>query len=215
MKQQKRPKKQPEPDKHSLIRLQSDFFQKDATVLAKDLLGKHLIYNSPAGEVGGIITEVEAYLGNQDLAAHSFKGKNKKNWALFGPAGSAYIYFTYGVHYCFNVVANDIGVGEGVLIRSLEPTHGLEVMKQNRKSEDIYNLTTGPGKLVQALGLDPKLNGSDLTTGPIGIYQSPDLKPVEIEISTRIGISRAQDSLLRFLVKNNQFISGKIPKKVA
>lgn len=130
---------------------------------------------------------------------------------MFGPHGRAYIYFTYGMHYCFNVVTGEAGEGSAVLIRALEPTDGIDVMKSNRPlARDEISLTNGPAKLCQALNITTSLNGHSLTRPPLML--KPPLRPVpasRIQVATRIGISRDVDRPWRFYVKDNQFISKK------
>lgn len=189
------------------ILLNRSFYAQNAITVAQKLLGTHLVHQSPQGKVVGKIIETESYLGIEDSASHSFKGKTKRNEVMFGPPGFAYIYFTYGMHYCFNVVTGKKGIGEAVLIRSLEPVMGIELMKQRRKTENIYNLCSGPAKLVQAMGITLHLNGSDLVSGPLQIYSEPYDKELEIISSSRIGISTAQELPLRFYIKNNNFVS--------
>lgn len=184
------------------------FYQQDTVLLAQQLLGKLLVHESAEGTTVGQIVETEAYLHPDDPAAHTFRGESARNKAMFGPGGHAYIYFTYGMHYCFNVVAEK--PGEGVLIRALEPIKGVELMQQRRQQIDIKNLCSGPGKLVQAMGITKQLYGHDLTTPPL--YLTTDqvqIEPAEIVTTTRVGIKLAAELPLRFYLKNNVFISRK------
>ncbi|MDO8498395.1 MAG: DNA-3-methyladenine glycosylase [bacterium] len=185
-----------------------DFYRQNAVIVARKLLGSYLVHQSPEGKTVGRIVETEAYLGKDDPASHAYRGKTRRNAVMFGPPGHAYIYFTYGMHYCFNVVTGKNGVGEAALIRALEPLEGLELIKQRRKTVNVYQLCSGPAKLVQAMGITPDLNGSDLTSGPLQIFTAGiDNEKIEIITAPRIGISQAQDLPLRFYIKGNSYIS--------
>lgn len=179
-----------------------EFYKQDTVQVAKQLLGKFLV----CGKTAGKIVETEAYIGTSDLASHSYRGQTQRNAVMFGPAGRAYVYFTYGMHYCFNAVTE--GAGEAVLIRALEPTDGIQLMRRRRRTDGLQSLCSGPAKLVQALGITSDMNGTSLADGPIRIEQR-DNNPIDIAVATRIGISRAKDELLRFYITNNQFISRK------
>lgn len=185
--------------------LPRSFYSRKAETVAKELLGCFLVTNLPEGITVGKIVETEAYLSAGDLSSHSYKGRTPRNAVMFDSPGRAYVYFTYGMYYCFNTVTGPKGKGEGVLIRSLEPLEGIELMKKRRGVEDIENLCSGPAKLTQAMGIDIKLNGAELTRGPI-IIQESDQK-VEIITSTRIGITKSIDLPLRFFIKDNPFVS--------
>ena len=146
--------------------LPKSFFNKSTLDIAKGLLGKYIIHQTKEGLVAGKIVETEAYLID-DPASHSFNGETNRNKSMFMKAGTSYVYFTYGMYHCFNVVTNKEGVGEAVLIRALEPVEGLEVMKRNRGKKgtefsDARNLCSGPAKLVIALGITKEHDGLDL-----------------------------------------------------
>lgn len=173
---------------------------------AQKLLGAQLIYDTPEGRVSGIIVETEAYTA-EDAASHSFKGQTERNKMMFGPAGRAYIYFTYGMHYCFNVVTGPEGAGEAVLIRALEPLEGVEIMKRNRHREDILQLSNGPAKLVQALGISKNQNGIDLHKGELRIEGAGTISDSQTTQTTRIGIKQDIHRLWRFYIKDSPFIS--------
>lgn len=178
----------------------------DASAAAQALLGQLLVRNYRGKKLVGEIVEVEAYHQN-DPSAHSYRGQTKRTEVLFGPAGFAYIYFTYGMHYCMNVSTGEAGEGSAVLIRALEPLEGLEVMKRNRKISDQHNLTSGPAKLAQALVIDKNLYGHDLTQPPLQLQESTPVKPSQIVSAKRIGISKAVDELQRFYIKDNAYVS--------
>lgn len=193
--------------------LPAEFYHQDTLTLSKKLLGTYLVSNLSEGQCIGRIVETESYLAN-DPAAHSYIGQTARNEVLFGQPGFVYVYFIYGLYYCVNVTAGQIGVGEAVLIRALEPIEGVELMKKRRKSDNLFNLCNGPGKLTQALGIDLKLNKTDLTQGPLTIISSdsfPEIHPEneswEIVETTRIGISKAVEAKWRFYIKGNRFIS--------
>lgn len=187
--------------------LEMNFYTKKTEVVAKELLGKCLFLKKDGQILSGMIVETEAYLHN-DPASHSFCGLTERNKSMFGPAGHAYIYFIYGAHFCFNVVTAPQGLGEAVLIRAIEPFSGIEIMQKNRKTKNIKNLTNGPAKLAEAFGIDKKLNGSSLIKGPLRIYDAK-IKKLKIVQTTRIGISKAQEHLMRFYIKDNAFVSKK------
>ncbi|HIH14935.1 MAG TPA: DNA-3-methyladenine glycosylase [Nanoarchaeota archaeon] len=180
-------------------------FKKDTKDFAQELLGMYLVHESAEGKTVGKIVETEAYLWN-DPAAHSFRGKTQRNAPMFGKPGTAYIYFTYGMHYCFNVVTANEGVGEAVLIRALEPIEGIALMKKRRKMEDLYSLCNGPAKLVQAMGIIKELNTHFLLEKPL--YLLSKKEAFSLVAKTRIGISKAQKEKLRFYMKGNNFVSS-------
>ncbi|MBW3538499.1 DNA-3-methyladenine glycosylase [Candidatus Parcubacteria bacterium] len=183
------------------------FYLDDAALVARRLLGKLLVNEVDGRMSAGKIVETEAYLGSRDPASHAFRGQTPRNAVMFGPAGRAYIYFTYGLHYCFNVVAGPVGVAEAVLIRALEPVEGVELMMRRRGQTDRRQLCSGPAKLVQALGITQLQNGADITRGPLYISQLDQPSDDQIIAAPRIGITRATDRPLRFLIKDSPFVS--------
>ncbi len=187
--------------------LERKFYARPADRLASALLGQILVHETDEGRIGGRIVETEAYLGSLDAAAHSFRGQTPRTKVMFGPAGHAYVYFTYGMHYCFNVVAGPLGTGQAVLVRALEPLEGVGFMELNRKQTEIKQLCSGPAKLVQALGITKAYNGHDLTKPPLFIEARNGVPKEDIVTTTRIGISQAAELPLRFYVKNNPFVS--------
>jgi DNA-3-methyladenine glycosylase len=184
-----------------------DFLKQPASESALELLGCRLVHETEQGTAGGIIVETEAYLGD-DPASHSYKGKTARNEIMFGPPGRAYIYFTYGMHYCFNIVTGKKGDGEAVLIRALQPLTGINLMKQRRRQQDIKNLCSGPAKLVQALGIRPGQNGDDLSAGRLRLLE-PENRDFDIVRTTRVGIKKGTDKKLRFYIRGNPYISRK------
>jgi DNA-3-methyladenine glycosylase len=180
------------------------FFNKPTVELAKSLLGKLLVF----GNLQGIIVETEAYLGFDDPGCHASRGKTLRNAPMFGPAGRTYVYLIYGMYHCLNIVSGKEGVGEAVLIRALEPVHGIEVMQKRRKTKKIESLCNGPGKLTQAFGITKKHNDTSLFDGPLNIHNSR-IKS-EICTSRRIGLSTGGELELRFFIKGNRFVSKSI-----
>lgn len=186
--------------------LPQSFFAKDVLLLAQDLLGCTLVHETKDGVVAGIIVETEAY-HQEDEASHSFRGKTARTQVMFGPAGYAYVYFTYGRHYCFNIVAGESGVGEAVLIRALEPIHGLDIMKQQRGRENIKDLCNGPAKLVQAMSITKADYGKPLFEGSLFIKSRDEATKLTIRSGPRIGIKKAVDKPWRFWLDGSEFTS--------
>jgi DNA-3-methyladenine glycosylase len=180
------------------------FYNRETVAVARDLLGKVLVH----GPAAGIIVEVEAYLGEGDLAAHSARGLTERTKVMFGPPGHAYVYFIYGMYECMNLVTEPAGRAGAVLIRALEPVKGVELMRQRRpaarKTEDIAN---GPGKLTLALGITREQNGVDVTRGSLVVRDPGGVSPIEIEVSKRIGITQDAHLPLRFSIRGNPFVS--------
>lgn len=189
--------------------LNKKFYHQDTVKIAKELIGKYLIYESKIGKTVGKIVETEAYLYKGDQASHSSNGPNKKNLQMFGSCGRAYIYLIYGMYLCLNVVTNKSGIGEAVLIRALEPIDGIDLMKKRRKIKDLHQLCDGPAKLTIAMGITKDLNGIELTKKPLYLKPGKNISKKLIVSTSRVGISRSADLPLRFYLKNNNFISKK------
>jgi len=187
--------------------LKRRFFTRDALQVAPELLGKFLVRQFVEGEIIGKIVEVEAYEGRDDPASHAYVGQTERNRVLFKGPGLAYVYFVYGMHYCFNVTTRARGV---VLIRALEPKKGIEIIRRNRGIEDMVNLTNGPGKLTQALNITKHEYGLDLTKGRELFICDPKIEDnFSIVTSRRIGISVAVDKPWRFHISDSKFVSRK------
>lgn len=192
--------------------LPQTFYEQDTVGVAKGLLGCYLVHLEGEETTLGRIVETEAYLVH-DPAAHSFTGKTKRNAVLFGPVGHAYVYFIYGMHYCFNVVTSKEGMGEAVLIRALEPLQGIPVMRKRRGTEKLTLLCNGPARLAEALAITLAYNGISLLDGPLQMWSSDSLSsaaPIgydDIVQTTRIGITKARERSLRFYLKGNGYIS--------
>jgi len=183
------------------------FYRRDPRLLAPELLNKLL---TAADGRAGRIVEVEAYCGHEDPAAHSFRGQTARNASMFGPAGHLYVYFTYGMHWCANVVCGEVGEGVGVLMRALEPVAGLELMRAARpKARTDLDLCRGPGRLAQALGIDGAHDGSSLRNGPFRLLDDGMAPPDRPATGPRIGISSAVDAPWRWHVPGNRFVSGR------
>jgi DNA-3-methyladenine glycosylase len=174
---------------------------------ARRLLGCELLRDIDGQEVRVRIVETEAY-DQTDEASHTFKGRTKRNDAMFKAAGHMYVYFTYGMHYCCNIVCGKDGYGSGVLIRAVEPLSGLDVIERRRGMTGV-NVTNGPGKICQALGIDLTLSGHDLSQPPMRLIKKPALSDDEVTIGARIGISKAVHELRRFYVTSSPFVSKK------
>jgi DNA-3-methyladenine glycosylase len=206
--------------KHSLLKpLPSNFYDRDPRRVSRDLLGKVLVRRQGRKRITGRIVEVEAYLGKNDPAAHSFAGRTLRNAVLFGPPGIAYVYFIYGNHYCLNVSCLPDGVAGGILFRALEPLAGIEQMARARgfsegSPHDLRLLTTGPGRMADALGITrDRDNGKDLTNIDSDLFIADDgFRVTRVITTTRIGIVKAADLPLRYVIAGNRFVSG--PKKI-
>lgn len=192
-------------------KLPPDFYENHDTItLSRRLLGCELVHESPEGTTAGIIVETEAYLTG-DPACHAYRRKTARNAAMFGPAGTLYVYLIYGFYHCLNVVTGPEDVGEAVLIRALEPTEGIDLMGQRRNLDPatkagLRGLTSGPGKLVIAMGISRDHNFLSLTES--GIYIRPSqLNNFELVTTTRIGITQGAELPYRFYVKGNRFVS--------
>lgn len=181
--------------------LSKEFYTRDTLLVAEELIGKVLIRKIDGKLLAGIIIETECYKGSDDPASHAYKGKNSRNFPMFGPVGFSYIYFIYGVHYCFNIAARSAQQEAGaVLIRAIEPVQGIAWMIKHRQKSDIYNLVNGPGKLTQALNIHKNHNNQDLTqeTSDILVGSCLLIAP-KTRATSRIGITQARDKMWRFM----------------
>ena len=196
-------------------KLKKSFYRRELLDGAHSLLGKILVKASGDKILAGKIVEVEAYHGDSDEAAHSYGGITKRNEIMFEEGGYLYVYFTYGAHHCCNVVTGKRGQGTAVLIRAVEPVEGIDSMIRNRfgrklkNDKEIFNLTSGPGKVCQAFSIDRTHSGTDLTGNKIFILNGEKINIKEIGVSKRIGITRSVDLPWRFFIKNNPYLSRK------
>jgi DNA-3-methyladenine glycosylase len=196
--------------------LKRQFFNRDPRQVARELLGKMLVRVEPGALLAARIVEVEAYLGKDDPAAHAAAGQTARNSVLFGPPGHAYVYFIYGNHYCLNVSCMPEGVPGCVLIRALEPLKGIEEMARLRSvlisgPRDLRKLTTGPGRQAEAFGITRQRdNGKDLTSAISDLFIADDgFRPRRVLTTKRIGITKAAERPLRYVIAGNEFVSGR------
>ncbi|HMM62223.1 MAG TPA: DNA-3-methyladenine glycosylase [Candidatus Saccharibacteria bacterium] len=183
-----------------------DFLSGDVNLVAKQLLGCVLERTINDEIINVRIVETESY-DQDDLASHAFGGQTKRNSVMFGNSGHLYVYFTYGMHYCCNIVTGPSGYGSGVLVRAVEPINGIASLSINRKGITNVNVTNGPAKLCQALKIDFNMLGHDLHNKPLRLIKNRTLDDSEIITTTRVGISKAKDSMRRFYIKNNPYVS--------
>jgi DNA-3-methyladenine glycosylase len=187
------------------------FYNRPAPEVARDLLGKVLVH----GPAAGVIVETEAYLGGDDLAAHSARGVTERTRVIFGPPGHAYVYFIYGMYECLNLVCEPEGRPGCVLIRALEPVDGIDLIRSRRPgARKLEDTASGPGKLTIALGITRAQNGADVTRGNLVVRQPVIRKSVPVETTARVGITKSVDLPLRFYIWGNRFIS-KGPKELS
>ncbi len=187
--------------------LPRSFYDRPAIEVARELLGTVLVH----GPTAGAIVETEAYLGRDDLAAHSARGVTARTRVIFGPPGHAYVYFIYGMYECLNLVCEAEGRAGCVLVRALEPLAGIEIMRRRRPAaRKPQDLASGPGKLTLAMGITRAQNGVDVTRGSLVVRHPAEPKPVDIAVTPRVGITQCADLPLRFLVRGNPYVSRAI-----
>ncbi len=183
-----------------------DFLAGTALSACTRLLGCELSMNTPEGILRGKIVETEAY-DQTDAASHSHKGRTPRTDVMFGSPGHLYVYFTYGMHYCANIVTMPEGYGSAVLVRALEPLEGENIMQRFRSGKSGIELTNGPAKWCQAFGIDASWNGHDLRTAPLTLLINPPVPAIDIVQTTRIGITKAVDEPWRFYLRGNPYVS--------
>ena len=199
--------------------LSREFFDRDPITVGRELLGKLLIRREGRQFLAGRVVENEAYLGADDPAAHAYAGLTPRNAVLFGPPGHAYVYFIYGNHYCLNVSCMPEGFGEGVLLRAMEPVFGLEAMVRARgidlptapRATQLRSISSGPGRMSEALGITrSRDNDKDLTAVHSDLWFADDgYRPERIVATPRIGIRKAVEQPLRFVIAGNSYVSAK------
>lgn len=196
-------------------KLQKEFYFQDPVELAPKLLGKILVRKLNKHYLTGKIVEVEAYRGEDDQAAHTYNGKTKRNEVMFLEGGYLYVYFTYGMHFCANIVCGKKDQGAAVLIRAVEPIDEIDIMRQNRFGDKIItdnqllSLTNGPAKLCKALGIAKAENGLDLTSDTIFLTEGEKVATKNIHVTTRIGIKKSVNLPWRFYISDNPYVSKK------
>src|SRR5712671_6947122 len=192
--------------------LPASFYARETEIVAREMLGTVLECRTADGIASGIIVETEAYLGEHDLACHAVVGRTARTAYLYGPPGIAYVYFIYGMYWCFNAVTRAEGLPSAVLVRALEPLDGIALMHKRRpRIKKDVELTNGPGKLCAALGITGALSGKGLQRKPLLIREGEPVPDERVEVTTRIGITRSADWPLRWIVKGNRFVSrGKL-----
>ncbi|MEW6506512.1 MAG: DNA-3-methyladenine glycosylase [Bacteroidota bacterium] len=189
------------------------FYKRDVHIVAKELLGKYIVKKTKDVFLCGRIVEVEAYDGSIDEASHSFRGNTKRNSVMFEGGGKLYVYFTYGMHFCANVVTGSVNDGKAILIRAVEPIEGIEQMAVNRfgkkklTENELVKLCNGPGKFCKAYNIDRDDNGTDITDDYIFICSAKKLKGDAIVTARRIGIKKSVDLPWRYYIKENIFVS--------
>jgi DNA-3-methyladenine glycosylase len=181
------------------------FLARDARVLARELVGATLLKDG----VGGVVVETEAYI-ESDPASHSYRGPTRRNATMFGPPGRLYVYRSYGIHWCANVVCDEEGVGAAVLLRALAPTHGVDAMRERRGVTDELLLCSGPGRLAEALGITGADDGSRLDEPPFELLLPRE--PVPVVAGPRVGITRARERPWRFSLRGSPYVSRPRPR---
>jgi DNA-3-methyladenine glycosylase len=194
-------------------KLPREFYTRtDVLEVARDLLGKQLVVRSRNGaRVAGLIVETEAYRGPEDRASHAFNGRRtNRTETMYTVGGTVYVYFVYGMYNQFNVVTNVEGIPHAILVRAVEPSEGLDIMRRRRRGRSEYELTSGPGRLCLAMGIDRKLDKADLLGDRVWIEEAASISPRQIGRGPRVGIDYAEDWIKkpwRFWVKDNPFVS--------
>jgi len=189
--------------------LPRSFYLQPTLDVARQLLGKVLVHRTAEGVCSGIIVETEGYLGPQDAACHSARGRTARTEVMFGPPGHAYVYFTYGMHFCCNAVTQPEGVAEAVLLRALEPLEGIDLMRKRRGTDSLHALTSGPGKLCRAMAIGRHCNGLDLTRKGHFHIEDRGIVVDDVVWARRIGIRQAAEHQWRCYVKGSRFVSKK------
>src|SRR6266853_58 len=200
------------------MKLTREFYtRRNVLAVARDLLGKKLVVPNKNGRrVAGIIVETEAYRGPEDRASHAYNGRlTQRTQTMYGMGGTAYVYFVYGMYHQFNVVTNVEDVPHAILVRAVEPTEGLDVMRHRRRGRSEYELTSGPGRLCQAVGIDRQIDKADRLGDRVWIEEGLSISPRQIARGPRVGIDYAESWIekpWRFWVRDNPFVSN--PNKV-
>jgi DNA-3-methyladenine glycosylase len=192
--------------------LRDSFYDRPTEIVSRELLGAVLECRTKEGVTRGVIVETEAYLGPHDPACHAVAGVTTRTEHLFGPPGRAYVYLIYGMYWCFNAVTRERGHGSAVLVRAVSPTDGVTLMRRRRpRVTRDRDLTNGPGKLCLAMGIVGEMSGASLRTGPIVIREGAAVPDDEVVVTPRIGITRAAEWPLRYLVRDDPYVSPTPP----
>ena len=187
-------------------KLPRSFYNRPTIEVARDLIGKYIVYNSPGGKMSARIVEVEAYIGQDDPACHAARGKTRRNAVMFGKPGFSYIYFIYGMYHCLNFVTEKEGQAAAVLLRAAEPCEGIEIMMPQSPNQKEYRLLSGPGKFCRAFGLTREQNGLDLT-GNLLYLEDRRTGSVNVGQTPRIGINHGTELLWRFYDTDSDAVS--------
>jgi len=188
--------------------LTRDFYDRETEIVAREMLGTILECRTAEGTASGMIVETEAYIGEHDPACHAAVGRTKRTAPLYGRPGTSYVYFIYGVHWCFNAVTREEGLPSAVLVRAVEPLKGIDLMRARRGPKvQGLSLTNGPGKLCEALGIDGSMNGLSLQRYPLVVRAGESVSDADVEVGPRIGITKAADWPLRFVILGNSWVS--------
>ncbi len=188
--------------------LPRDFYDRDTEIVAREMLGTIIEHRSEAGTTSAMIVETEAYIGEHDPACHAASGLTRRTEPLYGRPGLSYVYFIYGMHWCFNAVTRGEGLPSAVLVRAVQPVRGLELMQRRRPTVRGVNISNGPGKLCYAMGIDGSMNALSLQRGRLVIREGVQVPAEEIVITPRIGITKAADWPLRYFIAGNEWVSG-------
>ncbi len=198
--------------RHPNKKLPRSFYLQPTLKVAEQMLGKYFVRKLKKRTLTGKIVEVEAYLGEHDPASHAYRGRTLRNDVMFWKGGHLYVYFTYGMHFCANVVTEKEGIARAVLLRALEPLQGKDLMAGKRgfklSEGTLVRISNGPAKLCQAFGIGRKQNGTDLTGSEIFITEGENIPSEKISRTPRIGITNGRDKKWRFYIKGNRFVSG-------
>lgn len=192
--------------------LRKEFYNRETETVARELLGAVLQCRTSEGTTSGMIVETEAYIGEHDPACHAAAGRTARTAPLYGRPGISYVYFIYGVHWCFNAVTRAEGLPSAVLVRAVEPLEGTELMRKRRGSRvRDMDLTNGPGKLCCALGIDGTMNSLALQRGPLVIRAGRTVADDQIVATPRVGITKAVEWPLRYFIRGSHWVSGRRP----
>jgi DNA-3-methyladenine glycosylase len=191
-----------------LTALPREFYLRPTREVARRLLGSLLVHDFGDETLVGRVVETEAYLAEDDPGCHAARGRTKRNAAMFGPPGTAYVYLIYGMHLCMNIVTQPEGVAEAVLLRSAEPLAGIDTMRRRRGRDRLKDLCSGPAKLTEAFGVTREHNGEEITRGPLFVAEASD-PPERIAVTTRIGLGEGcgEDLMLRYLIPDSAWLS--------